>query len=117
MPGVSEKVDFTILNTFFIIQFLLFERVNDVLLKKTNTFSPLLHLEMKTMDALHRFQLECIIEHVGPNMESGHYKCYFLKNDMWYLGNDSYVTRISIEELPNQPYLCIYKKIHIDVDK
>ena len=116
MPGVLERINFTILNTFLIVQILLFERVNNVMLKKTNTCSPLLHLEINTMDALHKFQLECIIEHVGEDMRSGHYKCYFLKNGMWYLGNDSYVTPISIEELPNQPYLCIYKKIHIDVD-
>ena len=115
MPGLSERINITILNKFLIVQILFFERVNAAMLKKTNTCSPLLHLDIKTADALHKFQLECIIEHVGANMMSGHYKCYFIKNGMWYLGNDSHVAGISMEELPKQPYLCIYKKTHIDL--
>ena len=57
MPGVLERINFTILNTFLIVQILLFERVNNVMLKKTNTCSPLLHLEINTMDALHSWNV------------------------------------------------------------
>ena len=72
--------------------------------------TPLQNLEVNVCDVQPIYQLQCIIEHVGTGIRSGHYVSYFKTNDMWYRASDEDVSRISTENLPKQPYISIYKQ-------
>ena len=43
-----------------------------------------------------KYQLHCIIEHIGNTYNSGHYKSYFKKNNIWYCASDKIITRIEM---------------------
>merc|ERR1712041_6928 len=80
--------------------------------KKKSTCIPLQNLDININGQTKKYELHYIIQHIGPNLQSGHYKSYFKKNNTWYCANDTMITRIKTENLPNQPYINIYKEAH-----
>ena len=108
MPGLSERMVMTVLNDFLIVQLLLFD--ND-LNKLTDLCIPVQDFTCRTLDVDQTLQLQCIIEHQGSSIRNGHYVCYFKQGENWFLVSDLYVSRVSVEKLPKQPYICIYKKV------
>merc|ERR1712240_704527 len=73
---------------------------------------PLQNLDININGQRKKYELHYIIEHIGPNLHSGHYKSYFKKNNTWYCANDKIITMIETEDLPSQPYINIYKEAH-----
>merc|ERR1711962_889552 len=73
---------------------------------------PLQNLYININGQTKKYELHYIIEHIGPNLHSGHYKSYFKKNNIWYCANDTIISRIETENLPSQPYINIYKEAH-----
>merc|ERR1712208_93985 len=73
---------------------------------------PLQNLDININGQTKKYELHYIIEHIGSNLHSGHYKSYFKKNNTWYCANDRIITRIETQELPSQPYINIYKEAH-----
>merc|ERR1719481_453073 len=73
---------------------------------------PLPNLDINMNGETKKYELQCIIEHIGFNYNSGHYKSYFKKNNTWYCANDTIITRIETQQLPTQPYINIYKEAH-----
>merc|ERR1712089_106402 len=80
--------------------------------KKQSTCIPLQNLDININGQTKKYELHYIIQHIGPNLQSGHYKSYFKKNNTWYCANDTMITTIETENLPNQPYINIYKEAH-----
>merc|ERR1711873_263929 len=73
---------------------------------------PLQNLDININGQTKKYEIHYIIEHIGPNLHSGHYISYFKKNNTWYCANDKIITRIETQELPSQPYINIYKEAH-----
>ena len=58
-----------------------------------------------------KYKLQCIIEHRGPSVQNGHYVSYLkISDDAWYEANDTSITAKRTQDLPIQPYICIYKE-------
>ena len=68
------------------------------------------NLDINVNGETKKYELQYIIEHIGFNYNSGHYKSYFKKNNTWYCANDTIITRIETQQLPTQPYINIYKE-------
>merc|ERR1712215_282367 len=73
---------------------------------------PLQNLDININGQTKKYELHYIIEHIGSNLNSGHYMSYFKKNNTWYCANDRSITRIETQNLPTQPYINIYKEAH-----
>lgn len=43
-------------------------------------------------DVHEKYNLKCVIVHLGKSVHQGHYVVYIKKNNEWVLYNDSYVT-------------------------
>ena len=82
---------------FLIVQLLLFDNEQQ---KLRDMCTPLQNLEVNVCDVQQIYQLQCIIEHQGTGIISGHYVSYFKTNDMWYHASDQHVSRISTKDLP-----------------
>merc|ERR1712243_259304 len=81
--------------------------MDESLTKKKSKCIPLQNLDININGQTKKYELHYIIEHIGPNLHSGHYKSYFKKNNTWYCANDKIITRIETEDLPSQPSLYI----------
>ncbi|KAI9810039.1 MAG: hypothetical protein M1827_006737 [Pycnora praestabilis] len=56
------------------------------------------------------YQLQCVVEHRGKNLDSGHYIAHVERGSKWYKINDGSVKEETEEELKSSnPYLLIYK--------
>ena len=79
--------------------------------KSRKTCIPLQNLELKVGGVDKKYELQYIIEHRGHSVQFGHYVSYFKISDgSWYEANDTIITAKRTEELPIQPYICIYKE-------
>merc|ERR1711962_1243780 len=83
---------------------------DNFLRKKPSTCIPLQNLDINVNGQTKKYELHNIIQHIGDTLQSGHYKSYFKKNNTWYCANDTEITTITTENLPNQPYINIYKE-------
>lgn len=108
LSGMYERMLTTLVNDFLIVQLLFFD---SDLNKKSDSCIPTQEFTCTALDTEHILQLQCIIEHRGSSIRSGHYVCYFKQDEHWYLASDLYVSRVSVDKLPKQPYISIYKKI------
>ena len=104
---ISEKMTLKTLPQFLIIHLILF---NNNLQKLENITIPPKEIQLRSSHSQNTYELHCIIEHIGPTMEQGHYVCYFLKNDKWFRASDNIVQHIGESDLPTQPYVSVYKK-------
>merc|ERR1712243_45015 len=86
--------------------------MDESLTKKKSKCIPLQNLYININGQTKKYELHYIIEHIGPNLHSGHYKSYFKKNNTWYCANDKIITRIETQDLPSQPNINIYKEAH-----
>ena len=93
---------------FILIHLILF---NNNLQKLDNITIPQKEIQLSSSHSQNTYELHCIIEHIGPTMEQGHYVCYFLKNDKWFRASDNDIQHIGEGDLPTQPYVSVYKKI------
>ena len=92
----------------WMLQLLLFD-ANGRKLK--GTCVPLENLEITVGGVHKKYELQCIIEHRGRRVQSGHYVSYFKISDgTWYEADDEIITQKWTDQLPKQPYICIYKE-------
>ena len=106
--NISQKLEMVTLPEFLIVQLLLFDNDRN---KIPHTCLPSPEIHMSALGDGQNYKLQCIIEHLGTQITNGHYVCYFLKNQRWYRASDLQIDVVNIEELPVQPYICIYRKI------
>ena len=103
-----QKLEITHTKQFLMLQLLLFDWEGN---KSTQTCIPLQNLEIIVGGVDKKYELQCIIEHQGTSVLSGHYVSYFkISDDSWYEANDTIITPKRTQELPIQPYICIYKE-------
>merc|ERR1711962_1623498 len=50
---------------------------------------PLQNFDININGQTKKYELHYIIEHIGSNLNSGHYMSYFKKNNTWYCANDT----------------------------
>ena len=77
--------------------------------------SPVHDIDIVTHDGQHnQYKLECIIEHVGPSLNAGHYKSYRTNDgsniNNWVQYDDSKHTPVRLYQLPRQPYISVFRK-------
>merc|ERR1712115_495567 len=65
--------------------------------------SPLQNLDININGETKKYELQCIIEHIGFNYNSGHYMSYLKKNNTWYCANDRIITRIETNNYQLSP--------------
>ena len=100
---ISEKMTLTTLPPFILIHLILF---NNNLQKLDNITIPPTKIQLSSSHSQNTYELHCIIEHIGPTMEQGHYVCYLKKkNDKWFHASDNIV-----QHLPTRPYVSVYGK-------
>ena len=105
--GANQKLEIIDTRQFLILQLVLFDSEGQ---KSTRQCTPLQNLELNVRDVHKKYQLECIIQHIGNTVETGHYVSYFKRNDIWYRASDADISIKATQELPTQPYICIYKQ-------
>ena len=104
----NQKLEITDTRQFLILQLMIFNRHGR---KSRKQCTPLQNLELKVGGVDKKYQLECIIEHIGDTVQIGHYVSYFkISDDIWYKANDTIITSKGTDQLPKQPYICIYKE-------
>ena len=103
--SANQKLEIIDTRQFLILQLVLFDSEGK---KSTRQCTPLQNLELNVRDVHKKYQLECIIEHIGNTVQTGHYVSYFKRNDMWYRASDLSIK--ATKNLPTQPYICIYKQ-------
>ena len=55
--------------------------------------------------------MQYIIKHRRPSVQSGHNVAYFkISDDFWYEANNTIITVKQTQDLPIQPYICLYKE-------
>ena len=108
MPGVLQRLIMTTSNEFLVIQLLFFDNQQN---KISASCTPLERLEVNVSGLVIQYELQFIIEHHGNRAKSGHYICCFKMQNMWHRANDLQINTIDPDNLPKQPYICIYKKM------
>ena len=68
-------------------------------------------MELNVGDVDKKYELQCIIEHRGSSVQNGNYVSYIkISDDAWYEANDTSITAKWTQDLPIEPYICIYKE-------
>ena len=96
--------------TFLVVQALLFAFQGGIQQKLPHQCIPVQEIDIQVGGQIHRYKLLCIIEHVGPTMDVGHYKSYFQRSGTWFQVDDSNHNIVGIDGLPKQPYISVYFK-------
>ena len=111
MPGVLQRLIMTASNEFLVIQLLFFDNQQN---KISASCTPLERLEVNVSGLVIQYELQFIIEHHGNRANTGPYVCCFKMQNMWHRANDLQINTIDPDNLPKQPYICIYKKMQED---
>ena len=106
--NIFEKMDIITLPEFLIVQQLLFESDGN---KLPHNCLPSPEIQISALGERQNYQLQSIIEHIGTHI-NGHYVCYFIKDQIWYRASDLHINVINDTNLPAQPYISIYMKVH-----
>ena len=62
-------------------------------------------------ESLHLYNLVGLIRHHGNTARSGHYVAYVLRDEQWFLCNDTSVTRVTPKEVQSQQaYVLVYQR-------
>ena len=73
---------------FIVIHFKLFQTINtgnNVVLQKINFMSEVFRsVEIRSQNDHANYKVVASIEHRGEELQSGHYVCHILKNDIWF---------------------------------
>ena len=93
---------------FFMVQLKFFDNDEN---KKKNHCYPAHQIELDINGEKIKYNLEMIVEHLGRELNSGHYVSYIKKEGKWCFANDLVTTYIDEIRLPKQPYISLYKKV------
>ena len=102
---------------FIVIHFKLFQTINtgnNVVLQKINFMSEVFRsVEIRSQNDNANYKVVASIEHRGEELQSGHYVCHILKNDIWFTCNDNLITALKRgDQSPSQnAYLMLLSKM------
>ena len=105
------------LPNFIVIHFKLFKSINtgnQIILQKINVISEAFRsVEITSENGNANYKTVACIEHRGEELQSGHYICHILKNNIWYTCNDNQITTLKRgDQSPTQKaYLMLLQKI------